>query len=232
MRVASYDHFGISPPRIMGLGLLASSASYLALETSSAAALGEAAGPAALVVAALVFYMVVSTPRRILDRQRLSEAREAVALAASAMACLSVTGSRSKTLLTLHPRDQSSALAIRECAREILLGFPIGRATAESAKALVSNSAADALKGIASMKPEDFGSGDEESRGIEISTDMYRETKLPMFMTACFFSPIMLVLYSVFTHTYDPVKLVELVAFEFVIVDLAFFFSSVGRGPA
>jgi len=28
------------------------------------------------------------------------------------------------------------------------------------------------------------------------------------------------------------VKLVELVAFEFVIVDLAFFFSSVGRGPA
>ena len=231
MRIASYDHFGVSPPKLIGIGLASSLAAYFAIWDLLAEALGEASQPAALVVAALVFYMVVSTPRRILDRQRLSEAREAVALSASAMACLSVTGSRSKTFMMLRPRDQTSASATRECAREILLGLSVGRAAGESSKVLVSYSAADALNSVASMEPDDFAATDEETRGIESSADLYRETKLPMFMTVCFFSPIMLVLYAVFAHIYDPVKLLGLVVFEFIIVDLAFFFSSVGRGP-
>jgi len=228
VRIPSFEHFGISPPRILGLGFAAAIGSYLVLAASLGEALGEATGPVAIVVALLAFYTVLSTPRRVLDRQRMSQARESVALSASAMACLSVTGSRSKTLMTLRPREQTLASATRQCARKILLGLPVDLAAAESANSLVSYSAADTFRVLASMDPDDFGEGDEESRGLSTSIELYRETKLPMFMTACFFSPIMLVLYAVFTHTYGSLGLLELATFEFVIVDLAFFFCSRG----
>jgi hypothetical protein len=57
------------------------------------------------------------------------------------------------------------------------------------------------------------------------------ETKLPIFMTVCFFAPIMITLYAVFSHTYQPDRLAELGAFEFTIIDLAYYLSAADRGP-
>jgi EamA domain-containing membrane protein RarD len=50
-------------------------------------------------------------------------------------------------------------------------------------------------------------------------------------MTVCFFAPIMLLLYAVFFHLYDTMSLGELAAFEFVIIDLAFYMSASDRAP-
>lgn len=215
----------------MAFGVLVSVAAGGTLGLALGGALGQATGPVALVVGILVFYMVVSTPRRLLDRERVSQARESPLLAAVSTACLKVTGSRSKTLLMLKPREQSLVAAASQGARLVLLGAPVERAAAEASEKLASYSASEVLRGVAKLSPADFGTGDDESRGLATSSELYRETKLPMLMTVCFFSPIMLVLYAVFSHSYDAARLAELVALDFVVVDLAFFVSSADRGP-
>ena len=52
-----------------------------------------------------------------------------------------------------------------------------------------------------------------------------------MFMTVCFFTPIMLLLYAVFSHVYSTDGLAELAAFGFVVIDLAFYLAASDRGP-
>ena len=208
MRIASFDHFNVSPMKIVALGLFVSSGSGAILAWSLGGALGEATAPATLVLVSLVFYILASTPRRLLDRQRLSQARESLVLSAAAKACLSVTSSRSKTLIMLRPRDLALGEATTEGARRVLLGTPVDEATRDSSERLASYSAAEALRGIATLKGADFASGDEETRGLVASSELYRETKLPMFMTVCFFSQILVVLYAVFSHSLEPAKLV------------------------
>jgi len=230
MRFASYDRFAVSPWRIVGVGVAASFAASLAMGLLFGDALGEAETPALLVLGVLVFYIVVSTPRRLADRQRVIQAREALLLSAATIACLKVTGSRPRTLLLLRPREGALDAATREAGRRVLLGTRVGTAIADCSRNLTSYSAAVSLRNLASMHQRDFDASDEETRGLANLSELSRETRLPIFMTVCFFLPIMLVLYAVFSHTYDAGRLAELTAFEFVVVDLAFYFSSVERG--
>ncbi len=191
--------------------------------------LGGATAPALAVVGALVFYIVVSAPRRLLDAQRVAQARESVLLSAAATACLSVTGSRPKTVLLLRSRDEGISHMTTEIGRRVLLGARVPDALAASSGRLASYSAAASLQATALLGRKRFDAGDEETRGLASSSDLSRETKLPVFMTACFFTPIMLLLYSVFSHSYSSGSLVELVALEFIVLDLAFYLSS-GEG--
>ena len=232
MRISSYEHLGVGLVRMVMVAAVVSVGSGAALVVVLGSALGGGAGLAALVVGAMVFYLVMTAPRRAMDRERATQARESLALSAAAMACLGVTGSRSKTLMLLKPRDRAFGRATREGARMVLLGSSLDQATAEASKRLASYSAAETLKGIASLQPADFDAGDEETRGLDAYRELYRETKLPMLMTACFFSPIMLVLYAVFARAYDPASLAGLAALEFAVLDLALFFSSVDKGPS
>jgi hypothetical protein len=52
-----------------------------------------------------------------------------------------------------------------------------------------------------------------------------------MFMTVCFFTPIMLVLYAVFTHIYSMDGLAGLAAFGFIVIDMSFYLAASDRGP-
>jgi len=230
MRFTSYDRFAVSPWRIVGVGAAGSFTAALLIRALVGDALGEAETPTLLVLAALVFYIVVSTPRRLADRQRVVQARESLLLSAAAIACLKVTGSRPKTLLLLRPREAALDTAVKEAGRRVLLGTKVAAAIADCSQKLTSYSAAVALRNLASMHPRDFDASDEETRGLANLAELSMETKLPIFMTVCFFLPIMLVLYAVFSHTYDAARLAELTAFEFVVVDLAFYFSSAERG--
>jgi hypothetical protein len=231
MKFASLDRFGISVWKLAAFSLLGSVGAGLLTWVLIGGALGEARTATVLVVATLVLYILLSTPRRILDRQRVAQARESLAFSAAAMACLSVTGSRPKTLVLLRPRDATLASSTAEAGRRVLLGGRVEEAVADSTQSLVSYSAAAALLNVASMRPRDFDAGDEEARGLAGSSELSRETKIPVFMTVCFFSPIMLVLYAVFTRSYDPEILAELAALEFVALDFAFYLSANDRGP-
>jgi hypothetical protein len=216
--------------RIAALGCALSASGAFATSLVLGDSLGQGRTPATVVVALLVFYVVVSTPRRILDRHRVAQAREAPIISATAAACLAVTGSRPRTLILLRPRDPQLSSSLEDAARRVLLGTRVGTAVEGSARSLVSYSAGAAVRGVAEFSPGGIEQGDEESRGIASSSDLGRETKIPIMMTVCFFMPILLVLYSVFSHAYDAVRLGELASFEFIVVDLAFYLSAASRG--
>jgi hypothetical protein len=230
MRFASFDVFDISFLRMVALGLAFSALVGIAVGLATGDALGQAKVPTILVIAALVFYIAVSSPRRILDQQRVAQARESLLLSASAHACLTVTGSRSKTFMLIKPREQALGDAVREVGRRILLGTRVGDAVAASSRRIASYSAAVALQSLATTNSGEFV-GDEESRGLAAASELSLETKLPLFMTVCFFTPIMIVLYAVFSHTYQPERLVELCAFEFAVIDLGYYLSATERSP-
>ena len=122
MKFASLDHFGVSPWRLGCVGVAAASAAWLLSEAALGSVLGQAKPAVLPVVAALVFYMVVSIPRRLLGRQKVSEAREAVLLSAAARACREVTGSRPRTLMMLKPREPALARSTGAAAWMVLLG--------------------------------------------------------------------------------------------------------------
>lgn len=231
MRFESLDRLGISPWKMLALGAAGSFGSALVTTVSVGGSLGPASPFASVVVAALVFYIVVSAPRRLSDAQRMSQARETPSFSASATACLAVTGSRPRTIVLLRSRDSELNASLEEAGRRVLLGTRVESAVDNSARALVSYSARAAVRGLAAFSPKAIAQGDEETVGLESSSDLSRETKMPMLMTACFFGPIMLTLYAVFSHSYDPASLGELASFEFILLDLALYLSAGDRAP-
>jgi len=229
MRFVTLDRSGVSPLRITALAVAVSAVAALLTRTITGEALGEGRDGAAVVVGALVFYFVLTAPRRMADSQRLAEARESPSLSASAAACLAVTGSRPRTILLLRPRDPVLTANLREAGRKILLGNRADKALESSAQNLVSYSALAAFKGLGSFTPEGVAQGDDEAQGLATSSDLSRETKVPMLMTVCLFTPILLILYAVFSHTYGAVSLAELASLEFIVLDLAFSLSAAER---
>jgi len=133
--------------------------------------------------------------------------------------------------MLLRPRDGVLADALKDAERRVLLGTRVEVALDGSARALASYSAAEAVRGLATFSPGGIEQGDEETRGLASSSDLSRETKVPMLMTVCFFAPILLMMYAVFSHSYDASRLVELTLFEFMVLDFAFYLSSTERGP-
>jgi len=230
LKFAYLDYLGISPARLALAGLTTSALLTISADEVLGNVLGGATGPALVVVSALVFYAVVSTPRRMVDSQRVAQARESVLLSAAATACLDVVGSGPRTVLLLRSRDEVLARALSEAGRKLLLGASLTQAIGSSLGGVSSYSAAAALNEAAHMGRKDFEARDEETRGLANSSELSRETKLPVFMTACFFTPIMLLLYAVFSRLYGVGSLVELVALEFIVLDLAFYFGSGARG--
>ena len=226
MRIASFEHFDLRPWRFILVSAVAAACAGTLVWTITGEALGAVAGPAATVVTLVSFYAIASIPRRLLDRQRVAQARDSVVVSAAAMACLGVTGSRSRTVIFLRSGEPTVSVALREAGRKILLGETAAQALEGAASKLSSYSAAAALRNLASMGTGRFDPGDEESRGLENSAELSRETKIPVFMTVCFFAPILLVLYSVFSHSYSLLSLAELAAAEFVLLDLAFYLTS------
>lgn len=230
MRFVSLRRYGVSPWRLAGVGLVVASTTWLVVYYSAGGVLGGARTPVCLFLAALAFYVVVSTPRRLADRDRVSQAREAALMSSAVAALLEATGSRAKALILLRPRARSVAIPVKEAAREVLLGRKVGDAVGPAAGDLLSYSAAGSLRRLGFLGPRAADLGDEEVRGLASTAELGRETKLPMLMTACFFTPILLLFYAVFSHAYSWADLSELVALEFFILDAAFYFSATEGG--
>jgi len=139
------------------------------------------------------------------------------------------THSRSRTLLMLMPAEEGIFRALEGVKRAILLGEAVGPAVNSSAELLASDSAADVLRKAATMSPESIEEGGEESQGIVNALQLSEESKLPLFMTVCFFTPILLLLYAVFSRLEDPRSLSELVGVQLVVLDVSFHFTSSER---
>jgi hypothetical protein len=231
VRFASFEAFGISIWKIVAISLISSVVLSIGVSLAIGDALGQAKAAALLVIAILVFYIALSSPRRLFDQQRVAQSRESLLFSASAQACLTVTGSRSKTLMLIRPKENALGSAVKEAGRRILLGTGVGPAVAACSRGIASYSAAAALQSVATANGREFVGEDEESRGLAAATELSMETKLPLFMTVCFFTPIMIVLYAVFSHVYQPVGLIELGAFEFATIDIGYYLCAVEKTP-
>ncbi|MDG7010058.1 MAG: hypothetical protein JRN43_04220 [Nitrososphaerota archaeon] len=228
MKFASLEHYSLSAWRVAACGVALASAAWLATSFAVGGVLGGAKSPLLYAVAALVFYAVVSVPRRMMDRERACQAREAIPLSCAIGALLEVTRSNARTLVLLTPGEGTIAAQVRKAARATLLGEDVGASVERAARALTAYSAAGALRMIGANRAGSANQDDEEVRGLELSSELGKETKLPTLMTASFFAPILLVLYAVFAHLYGWGSLAELVALEFVILDVAFYFTATG----
>lgn len=230
MKLASLEHFGVSLRRALALACGSAVGAAVVTGLVVGDSLGQAKAPTTVLVGALVFYIVLSTPRRLLDGERVAQARESPLLAASAAAALTVTGSRTRTLVLLRSKDPALGSALAESGRRVLLGERIERALAISSKGLASYSAGAALGALATFEPRAMDLGDEEARGLDSASEIRSDTRTPALTTVCFFAPILLTLYAVLSHSYDPSKLAELAAFEFIVVDLALYLSASDGG--
>lgn len=231
MNFASYDNLDVEPWKVAVVGATASGVVLLGCGLVLGSVLGQATGPTEIVVALLVLYIVLSTPRRLVDEQRVGQARESVLLSVASNACMNATGSRPRTLMLLRANEEELKRTLTEIGRSVLLGTKVENAVERASRRLASYSAAAALRGTATLRPRTADVGDQEVRGLMSSSELSRETRLPMFMTVCFFAPIMLLLYAVFTHIYSPDGLAELAAFGFIVIDLAFYLAASDRGP-
>ena len=231
MKFASFEHLGVDPWRVAIVGASLSVAVLFACGLVLGSVLGQNTGAAEVVVAFLVFYIVVSTPRRLVDAQRVGQARESILLSVASNACMIATGSRPRTLLLVGAREPGLKKVLAALGRSVLLGAGVEGAVELATKKLASYSAAATLRGTVSLRPRIANIGDQEVRGLMSSSELSKETRLPMFMTVCFFTPIMLLLYAVFNHIYGIDGLAELAAFGFVVIDLAFYFAASDREP-
>ena len=226
MRFTSFDAYEVHPAKLSILSAGIAIAIGVALWTVLGEAVG-AATPAVIVgLSALVFYLVMTTPGRLLSAARVAQSKEAPLLSLSAAACMEVTRSRSRTLMLLRGRSRPVESTLFDMRRSILLGREASEVVGISTKKIVSHSLAAALESAVSTGPIGSDLGGEEANGYRAASEASGETRLPLFMTVCFFMPILLILFSVFSKSFDPKTLTELVVLEFVTVDIAFFLTT------
>jgi hypothetical protein len=230
LRLESFDHYEVDAFKLGAMGAALAACALVACDLAFGPALGSTALEVALVVGGLVFYLVLSTPRRALDRERISQARGSVRLSAAAGAFLSATGSKARTLLMLGSREQGLERVLAAARKRVLLGAGCEEAAGAAADAVASSAAAAVLRRVSAFGFEEVAAEGEETQGISRSASLGRETKLPVYMTLCFFAPVVLLLYSDFAHLVDVSSLIALFALEVVVLDLAFYVcSSDGR---
>ncbi|MBI3841529.1 MAG: hypothetical protein HY297_06245, partial [Thaumarchaeota archaeon] len=121
-RTTSLDHFDLDPRKVILIALAVSACAAWGFGLTAGGALGTAKPGVELVVGAVVLYVVISTPRRLFEVSAMAQSREALVLATTAMACLEVTGSRTRTLLMLRSRETGLAGVLTRVKRGILLG--------------------------------------------------------------------------------------------------------------
>jgi hypothetical protein len=151
-------------------------------------------------------------------------------LSAACGSLAEVTGSRARVFFGVSSQERELKAALSRVRRELLLGRRVEDAVGEAAAALASYSASASLEATADPSNGGLRERGEEAQGILGADLLSRETKFPVFMTACFFSPVLLLLLAVFLHLLEPLQLAELLALEVLFIDAAFFACSPERG--
>jgi hypothetical protein len=231
IRFDSLRHYSADPVRLVLAAVLISLAVGAVTYLTVTPSFGSNGADLEILTGGLGFYLVVSTPRRAMESSRLAQSRESVLLSEAGAAFLEATGSRTKTLMLLRSHDPEFEEALTTMRRRILLGFGPDEAAGEAAARLSSTTASNLLRELATMKRDNPGARPEEAEGLSRSSQLSGETKVPIFMTACFFTPIFLMLYASFERLVDIGGLIGLFAFEVIVLDLAFFLCA-NRGGA
>ncbi len=229
MRISSWDYYGLDYSRMLGIaagvGLGSATLSYLL----TAELLGSASPVISLAVAAGFAYLVLTTPKRSLLRSALAQAREAPVLAASATIHLQTTGSRSKTLMMLESRESDLQDCLAIIRRKIVLGLDPRTAVRTDGVQPASDSVRRVLESVAEFSSGRITADSVELEGIQSSSALGEETKVPVFIAVAFFTPIMLVLFSALTKNTGVFALLSVLFLQIIVLDLAYTVSSAER---
>ena len=94
-----------------------------------------------------------------------------------------------------------------------------GRRSVEIARSL-------GIESYRELSADAVRAGDTEAKGVASALALADESKLPVFVTVCFFTPILLLLLASFSSIWDPWSLAELLALQLVVLDIAFYLCS------
>lgn len=213
----------------MLLAALAGGASGLAVYSLTAGVIGPDALELSIIITAVVGYMGLSFPKRMLDSAALTQSREAPALAAMGSANVDATSSRTRALLLLRSGEPEISSVLRDLRAKALLGYQPLTAFQEVEGRLASYSARSVIRSIVAPMAGTIVEGGEESQGIAQSSALAEDSKLPLFTAVAFFTPMMLLFYAILSHLRDLASFVELVALQVVLLDVAFHFTSTER---
>ena len=226
MKFLSWEYYGIEPRRIFVVAFLLAAVSGLALYLVTRGVLGGDSPEVSFFFAAIVVYLVLSLPRRLMESAALSQSREATTLAAACSATLEATHSRPRSVLLLESSEDNISSLLSSAKRRILLGEDVQGSLAAAGARAASRSANDVLSALATSEASLIIEGGEETQAITESSQLSEESKLPLFMAVAFFTPILLILFAVLTHQSAPGSFASLVIIQAVIMDLAFYVSS------
>lgn len=229
MRVASWQHYAIDSTKMVSLASAIGAASCAFFWFGTRGAVGGASVELAVLVGVIIAYFVASAPRRLFDSTALVQSRGAMTLAASASASLEATHSRARAALLLRSDDRAVQEALTETGRSVLLGTPPAEALNLAAGRLASYSLRNVMASLATLDPGRVAESGEEKEGILATAQLSEESRLPLFMAVAFFTPLLLTLYAVFSHQSGATSFAELVGFQVVVVDIAFYFCSTER---
>ena len=228
MRIESWDHYRINGQKFVMLGSAAFIISATAVWQLTYDLLSQNSLLFGLLVGAGTSYFVLSAPKRSFEITALQQARETPLLAAAASLDMKATGSRGKTILLLEASEVHLQHALSDAKRGVLLGHPSRQAIREVSSHLPSKSASLVLSSVVEGVKEILEEG-EEAESISSFSSIADETMVPVFIAVSFFTPIMLILLAVLGHFGSIRDVVELLILQFVLIDLAFAFSSIDR---
>jgi hypothetical protein len=228
VKVASWEYYRLDPRRIVPLACFLGFAGGVAVYYLTSGILGNGAIELCVVIAVVLSYLTLSFPKRLMDSASLSQSREAPVLAVMGSANAEATRSKTRTMLFLTSGELTIATALAGIRRSILLGFTPASAVSQVEADIASYSVKNLLELLAT-RPSEVPEEGEESQGITRSSQLGEESKLPLFTAIAFFTPIMLLLFVIFSHASDPVSLGEVVALEVVLLDVGLYFSSTER---
>jgi len=225
----SWERLGLGRWRMVGLSISTGVALASLTYAVAGSLLGGAGAEVELVLGGVGAYLVASAPKRSIEAAAARQASEAPVLAVEATVNLESTGSRTKALLALSPLEGGMQKALLDAKKEVLLGFSPSEALSGAETAVFSPSAARVLAETASAWRGELSEGGEEWEGQARSAELEEETKAPVLLAACFFAPIMLLLFAVVSHQTSPASLTGLVALQVIVLDLTLRFSSSER---
>jgi hypothetical protein len=229
LKTTSWDTMGLDRRRMCMIVVSVGVAIACTLAVVTYPFLGQIALVLGVVVGLGSGYAVAAIPRRSLEGSALEQARESPALAAAASVYLQSSGSKSKTVLMLRSDEPRLSSMLAELRRTTLLGIDPVDSYARMGGRAESDSVSKILGAVVRAQGERLVDEGEELEGMVLASLSKEETKFPVFLTVCFFLPIMLMLLAAIGHHTDPVAMVSLTFLELVVLDLALALSSTER---
>jgi hypothetical protein len=216
----------IDRTRLVLLTALTSSASAATLYVTVGRITGGSAGLVCVAAGIAIAYALLTFPKRELRARERSQAREAPSLASGAAAGYRTTGSRVKTMLMLESHERRTRLALVRAKRSLLLGRGVREAVGDATSTLESTSVVRVLNSIGSLGIGVASEHAAESESFAAEAELVEETRLPIFTTFAFFTPIMLVLFMVTSHQTDSASVIQAVLLQGVVLEIALHLSS------